>query len=107
MSIAGGQCPKSGYTRDTDISWLYKKYLYNYTEYFFLFLKMTKSQGMLHLVLVLLLQSSAVFCNDQEDISYKIIHPPHSGCEQEVKDGDNIQVNFIGTLKDGTEFVNT
>lgn len=68
---------------------------------------MTKSQGMLHLVLVLLLHSSAVFSNDQEDISYKIINPPHSGCEQEVKDGDNIQVNFIGTLKDGTEFVNT
>lgn len=68
---------------------------------------MATSQGMLHFVLVLLLQSSAVFCNDHEDISYKIINPPHSGCEQEVKEGDNIRVNFIGTLKDGTEFVNT
>lgn len=107
VTIARGQCPKSGYTRATDISWLLKKYLNNYTEYFFIFLQMANSQGVLHFVLVLLLQSSAVFCNDQEDISYKIVNPPHSGCEQEVKEGDNIRVNFIGTLKDGTEFVNT
>jgi hypothetical protein len=58
------------------------------------------------LFVLLTVQYVIVFCNDQEDISFKVI-TPSTECEQKVEDGNKVSVHFIGWLKDGTEFENT